>query len=132
MRKLTCIDDFRMALGAFLVLGSLFSGCAINMAMIDVSKGESMAIRTEPMIRHYFTLNDESDAKWEVKSDDPDAEVTQERVRAGISKVRIRIHRGFDGPATVNCRLVEEKDRAVRREFNLMFYKDIGDRAFWK
>ena len=89
-------------------------------------------VKAESGDRFYLTLAEEpaSGARWSATSDDRDVTVAVNH-RLGQAKVEIRVHRGFDGPATVSfsCR---QKSGEPPKGFSVVLYKRTGDVAFWE
>ena len=78
--------------------------------------------------------------RWDFTCDDADVEVTVDHEaperggegRAlGTAEVRIRIHRGYDGPTTVRF-FYKSRGKPAEREFTITLYRRIGDYAFWE
>lgn len=89
-------------------------------------------VKAESGDRFYLTLVEDSvvGARWSAKSNDRDVTVEVAH-RPGKAKVEIRVHRGFDGPATVSftCR---QKSGDSPPGFSVVLYKRTGDVAFWE
>lgn len=95
--------------------------------------------------RIYFDLEENATTgyMWDYVCNDPDVEVTIDHVAAdtsdgrvgapGLAKVRIRIHRGYDGPSNVHFvyRRPWEKGKPAK-DFDIGLYKRTGDVAFWE
>lgn len=106
----------------------------------------SQVIRVVSGDRLYFELKENASTgfTWDYSCDDSDVEVTidHEGPRTGgascgapgLAKVRIRVHRGYDGPSTINFRLRRpwEKGRKPAKEFTITLFKRTGDVAFWE
>ena len=118
---------------ALIALTCLLAGCHLGMHFISEPM-QSRVINASSGERYYFTLEENSGngAKWSAKCDDPDVEVTVDHSpEDNVAKVRIRIHRGFDGPACVrfSCRT---RVGIPPEGFTISFYKRTGDQAFWE
>ena len=107
------------------------SGCDLGMHWIS-EPGHDQVIRVRSGDRYYLTLEEggPDGARWTAKSDNPDVTVVQDR-EDGKVKVRMWIHRGFDGPASVTftCR---HRSGVPDKSFVISFYKATIDRAFWE
>ena len=126
--------------GVALLAAVLLAGCEGPGYRTVSEPGCSEVIRVVSGDRIYFSL-DEGEAaggSWDFACDDPDVEVTidHEREASGAparAKVRIRIHRGYDGPSTVDFfrrRRGGPPESAGR--FTLSLFKRTGDCAFWE
>ena len=126
--------------GVALLAAVLLAGCEGPGYRTVSEPGCSEVIRVVSGDRIYFSL-DEGEAaggSWDFACDDPDVEVTidHEREASGAparAKVRIRIHRGYDGPSTVRfaCRR-KGGGGAPAKEFVITLYKRTGNVAFWE
>lgn len=89
-------------------------------------------VKAESGDRFYLTLAEDpvSGARWSAESNDRDVTVEVAH-RPGKAKVEIRVHRGFDGPATVSfsCR---QKSGDSPPGFSVVLYRRTGDVAFWE
>ena len=89
-------------------------------------------VKAESGDRFYLTLAEDPvvGTRWSAKSNDRDVTVEVAH-RPGRAKVEIRVHRGFDGPATVSftCR---QKSGDPPPGFSVVLYKRTGDVAFWE
>ena len=106
--------------------------------------GETQVMRVQSGDRWYFTLDEGGpDCRWDCVCDDSDVEVTidheycgdeSDRVSYGRAKVRIRVHRGYDGPSTIRffCRKCRDRKGAPDRPFTICLYRRTGDAAFWE
>lgn len=118
---------------AFLfLLAALLSGCGFGRYWISDPE-QNRVIRVENGDRYYFNLKEpEADGmRWSAKCDDPDVEVLVDH-DDGEADVRIRIHRGFDGPANVIFTLKRPRSREAAKTFTVSCYRKTGDSAFWK
>jgi len=121
------------ALAALLALVALF-GCRIERHLVS-DPGSDQVIRVESGDRFYFDLEERfrEGYRWDFKCDDPDVDVTIDHdVDDGEADVRIRIHRGFDGPTVVRFFCRAAGSRKPVRSFALTLYKYAGDRPFWE
>ena len=115
---------------AFLLAAAALAGCRIERHLL-ARPGESQAVRVESGDRFYFSLAEDEDCRWDFTCDDPDVEVRIDH-DDGEASVRIRIHRGYDGPSTVRffCRRPDRKEPV--RTFAISLFKRPGDHAFWE
>ncbi len=122
---------------------ALFSGCNMLWRRILPDPERNQVVRVEKGERLYFDLEEDVDAgyRWDFTCDDPDVQVTVDHeapedgdgaVRAlGTAEVRIRIHRGYDGPSTVRF-VYKCPGKPAEKEFTLSLFRRTGDAAFWK
>ena len=122
---------------------ALLSGCNMLWRRILPDPDKNQVVRVEKGERLYFDLAEDVVAgrRWDVTCDDKDVEVTidheepgrpKEKGRMlGIASVRIRIHRGYDGPSAVRffCKPV---GKPIEKEFTITLYRRVGDYAFWE
>ena len=107
--------------------------------------GRNEVIRVTSGDRIYFDLNENMSTGygWDYLCSDPDVEVTIDHVPGdapsaaagapGLAKVRIRVHRGYDGPSTVRFMYRRNWEKGPpAREFTITLYKRTGDVAFWE
>lgn len=117
---------------AILLLAAAFAGCRIERHLL-AQPGESQAVRVESGDRFYFTLpeDDATESRWDFTCDDADVEVRIDH-DDGEASVRIRIHRGYDGPSTIRffCRRPDRKEPV--KTFVISLFKRPGDHAFWE
>ena len=122
---------------------SLACGCEGIGRRVISDPGKDEVLRVVSGDRIYFTLqeNVSSGLAWDYVCHDPDVEVTIDHERdssddghgtAGRAEVRIRIHRGYDGPSTVRFVLRRSGSRHIAKEFSIGLYKRTGDVAFWE
>ena len=124
---------------------ALACGCeGIGVRVVE-NPGRDEVFRVVSGDRIYFDLEENATTgyMWDYVCDDPDVEVTIDHVSAdtpdcrpgapGLAKVRIRIHRGYDGPSNVHFvyRRPWEKGRPIK-DFDIGLYKRTGDVAFWE
>ena len=124
---------------------ALACGCeGIGVHTVE-NPGRDQVLRVVSGDRIYFDLEENATTgyMWDYVCNDPDVEVTIDHVAAdasdgrvgapGLAKVRIRIHRGYDGPSNVHFvyRRQWEKGRPAK-DFDIGLYKRTGDVAFWK
>ena len=106
--------------------------CAADNQVVRVEKGE----------RLYFDLEEDVDAgsRWDFTCDDKDVEVTidhkapgtrEEGQASDAAAVRIRIHRGYDGPTAIRF-FRKKRGEPIEKEFTITLYRRIGDYAFWE
>ena len=124
---------------------ALACGCEGIGVRIVAEPGKNQVIRVTSGDRLYFDLEENATTGycWDYKCDDPDVEVTIDHAEpeqrdvcvgaAGLAKVRIRIHRGYDGPSTVRFVYRRRWEKSPpAREFTITLYKRTGDVAFWE
>ena len=122
---------------------ALLSGCNMLWRRILPDPEKNQVVRVEKGERLYFDLEEDVDAgyRWDFTCDDKDVEVTMdheapdgnnEKGRAlGTADVRIRIHRGYDGPSTVHF-FYKCAGKPIEKEFTISLFRRTGDFAFWK
>jgi len=124
---------------------ALVCGCeGIGIRVID-DPGKDEVLRVVSGDRIYFDLEENASAGyvWDYVCTDPDVEVTIDHVDAdaaggrmnapGFAKVRIRIHRGYDGPSIVHFRYRRSEGKGPpAKHFDIGLYKRTGDVAFWE
>ena len=140
------VSGFRFQVsGIFGVLASLLllvSGCNMVWRKILPDPGKNQVVRVEKGERMYFDIEEDSDAgyEWDFTCDDKDVEVTLDHQAPdgggsgrglGTAEVRIRIHRGYDGPSAVRF-FYKGRGKSVEKQFTLTLYRRIGDYAFWE
>ena len=114
----------------FLLAAAALAGCRIERHLL-ARPGESQAVRVESGDRFYFSLSEDEDCRWDFTSDDPDVEVRIDH-DDGEASVRIRIHRGYDGPSTVRFYYRRPGRKEPVRTFAISLFKRPGDYAFWE
>lgn len=131
--------------GIFGVLASLLllvSGCNMLWRRILPDPEKNQVVRVEKGERLYFDLEEDVDAgyRWDFTCDDKDVEVTMDHEspegggegrELGTAEVRIRIHRGYDGPSAVHF-FYKCAGKPVEKEFTISLFRRTGDFAFWK
>ena len=115
---------------AFASLAALAAGCRIERHLL-ASPGQNQALRVESGDRYYFSLDEDGDDRWDYVCDDPDVMVTVDHEPQKAS-VRIRIHRGYDGPSTVRFICRRPGEREPVRKFTVTLFKRPGDYACWE
>ena len=117
---------------AWVLALALVAACQFVDRRVVSEPGRNEIIRVESGERLYFNLKEEDGRVWDCRSDDKDAEVSIERGQ-GTARVRVRIHRGFDGPATLrfSCRRNGEKAEGPE-SFTVALFRRTGAAAFWK
>ncbi|MBO5751437.1 MAG: hypothetical protein J6R80_03435 [Kiritimatiellae bacterium] len=126
-------------------LAALVCGCEGIGYRVVANPGENQVMRVVSGDRIYFSLPEirESGYIWDYTSDDSDVSVTIDRDESlnrdkSLSSsleanVRIRVHRGYDGPSTVNFFLRHKSGKeSPIKEFTITLYKRTGDVAFWE
>ena len=130
------------AFGALAISLALQSGCNMVWRRILPDPEKNQVVRVEKGERLYFDLEEDVDAGslWDFICDDSDVEVTIDHETPGTRKegqtldeaaVRIRIHRGYDGPTTIRF-FRKKRGEPVEQEFTITLYRRIGDYAFWE
>ena len=120
----------------------LLAGCNMVWRKILFDPEQNQVLRVEKGERIYFDLNEDVDAgyRWDFTCDDDDVEVTIDHEapdgggggRAlGTADVRIRVHRGYDGPTTIRF-FCKRRGKPIEKEFTITLYRRIGDYAFWE
>lgn len=128
--KLGLRERLSAALSLFVALA--LGGCAMWRDPLTIDY-RSRAIRVQPMDRLSFDLEAAKGCEWIAVSDDLDVEVRLDAEADGVTYAcHIRVFRGFDGPAHLRFRELDKRTFEEKRNFVLMLYKDVSDRAFWK
>lgn len=128
---------------AAVVLSAALTGCASGMRFSSVRPGVNQALRVTSGDRIFFEMKENASTgfRWYYTCDDPDVEVSMDRVppaKRGVNgapgsvRVKIHIHRGYDGPSAVTFVLKRPSSGQVAERFTLTFFKRTGDAAFWK
>ena len=131
---------FRSSL-ALLAL-TMFAGCNMVWRRILPDPEKNQVVRVEKGERLYFDLKEDVDTgnRWDFTCDDKDVEVTIDHATPGsreegqamdAAAVRIRIHRGYDGPTAIRF-FRKRKGAPIEKEFTITLYRRIGDYAFWE
>ena len=121
---------------------ALLSGCNMVWRKILPNPEKNQVVRVEKGERLYFDLEEDVDAgyRWDFTCDDADVEVTidheppaggGEGRELGTAEVRIRVHRGYDGPTTIRF-FYKSRGKPVEKSFTITLYRRIGDYAFWE
>ena len=122
---------------------ALLAGCKMVWRKILSNPDKNQVVRVEKGERLYFDLEEDVDAgrRWDFSCDDRDVEVTIDHEEPGrpgekgrtlgSASVRIRIHRGYDGPSTVRF-FYKSVGKPIEKEFTITLYRRIGDYAFWE
>ena len=124
---------------------ALSCGCEGIGRRVVCDPGKSQVIRVVSGDRLYFDLKENvtTGFAWDCECDDSDVEVTIDHEAAdnadgrcgapGVAKVRIRVHRGYDGPSTLRFVYRRQWEKgAPAREFTITLFKRTGDVAFWE
>ena len=141
MTVLSSVFRLKSSCLALLALAFL-AGCNMVWRKILPDPEKNQVVRVEKGERLYFDLEEDVDAgyRWDFACDDKDVEVTLvhqapdgggEGRELGTAEVRIRIHRGYDGPSTVRF-FYKSRGKPVAKEFTITLYRRIGDYAFWE
>jgi len=118
-------------------LVALLAGCAFGHRFWAVKPGVDQVLRVQSGDRVYFEMEEgAADCTWDFTCDDPDVTVAIEHERgdgaaAGIAKVMIRVHRGYDGPSTVTF-VQRQRGKATDKGFTVTLFRRTGDAAFWR
>ena len=121
---------------------ALLAGCNMLWRRILPDPEKNQVVRVEKGERLYFDLEEDVDAgyRWDFTCDDADVEVAMDHEppeggnegrELGTAAVRIRIHRGYDGPSTVRF-FYKCAGKAIEKEFTISLFRRTGDFAFWK
>ena len=121
---------------------ALLAGCNMVWRKILPNPDKNQVVRVEKGERLYFDLEEDVDAgyAWDFTCDDADVEVTLDHEppdgggkgrELGTAEVRIRIHRGYDGPSAVRF-FYKAVGKPIRKEFTITLYRCVGDYAFWE
>lgn len=123
-----------MARLLFAVVLALACGCEGIGRRVISNPGRDEVLRVVSGDRIYFGLEENAAAgySWDYVCSDPDVEVTIDHVD-DHAEVRIRIHRGYDGPSTVHFKYRRPGERGPSsKDFDIGLYKRTGDVAFWE
>lgn len=120
----------RQGLGLAALLFALL-GCDLGIHRLS-GPLEDRVVCAESGDRFYLCLDEPGidSPRWTAVCDDGDVDVSIDH-RKDTVKAEIRVHRGFDGPATVTFRRRPVRGVAAK-EFVVMLYKRTGDAAFWE
>lgn len=131
-----------MARLLFAAVLALACGCEGIGRRVLSNPGRDEVLRVVSGDRIYFDLEEDSagGCAWDYACDDPDVEVTIDHVAAdgrrgapGRAEVRIRIHRGYDGPSTVHFKYSRPGAKGPSaKDFDIGLYRRTGDVAFWE
>ena len=138
MSSVSSLKSFGLAFAAL----ALLSGCNMVWRRILPDPEKNQVVRVEKGERLYFDLQEDVDAgyRWDFTCDDRDVEVTLDHEppsgggagrELGTAEVRIRVHRGYDGPTTIRF-FYKSRGKPVEKSFTITLYRRIGDYAFWK
>lgn len=131
----------------FACLAFFLAGCQFCDRRIIENPEAGAVIRVINGDRYYFDLeeNQTTGYSWYASCDDADVEVTMDHESAeptedgetlcgapGKVAVRLRVRRGFDGPATIRFFYKRPWEETPIKSFNIVFYRRTGDAAFWK
>lgn len=120
----------RLAIAAAVVIAAV-AGCDFGRHTL-VNSTEDRIVRAESGDRFFLELDEGGveSKRWTAKSSDPDVTVSLKH-RDGKAAVEMRVHRGFDGPATVTF-TCKQRSGEPPKDFAIVLYKRTGDAAFWK
>ena len=130
------------SLGLVFLSLALLAGCNMVWRRILSNPDKNQVVRVEKGERLYFDLEEDVDAgyRWDFTCDDKDVEVTMDHEppggggrgrELGTAEVRIRIHRGYDGPSAIRF-FYKPAGKPIEKEFTITLYRRIGDYAFWE
>ena len=133
---------------AVLAIASLLAlacGCEGIGYRVVSEPGKDEVIRVVSGDRIYFDIEENATTgyEWDFVCDDKDVDVTIDHVAAdasagrvgapGRAEVRIRIHRGYDGPSAVTfMKRAQNGAPTADGRFTVTLYKRTGDTALWK
>ena len=131
----------RVFLGVLLAVA--LSGCAHGLRFSAITPGVNQAVCVASGDSLFFEMreNRSSGYRWDYVCDDPDVEVSMEHVppgkrdvngASGSVRVKIHIHRGYDGPSAVTFTLKRPNSGRVAERFTVTFFRRTGDAAFWE
>ena len=132
------LKSFGLAFAALV----LIAGCNMVWRKILPDPEKNQVVRVEKGERLYFDLEEDVDAgyRWDFSCDDRDVEVTMDHKapdgggegrELGTAEVRIRIHRGYDGPSAIRF-VYGSRGSPAKKSFTITLYRRIGDYAFWE
>lgn len=131
-------------LAIFAIASCLLLGCNIVWRRVLANPDRDQVIRVESGERIYFDLEENASTGylWDFVCDDPDVEVTIDHEPGesgagvvgapGHADVRLRIHRGYDGPSTIRFRYRRPWEAKPAKEFTISLFRRTGDCAFWE
>ena len=123
---------------------AFLSGCNMVWRRILPDPEKNQVIRVEKGERIYFDLeeNGTTGYQWDFTCADPDVEVTIDHCgpsaedglvgKPGRAEVRIRIHRGYDGPSDICFRYKRSWEKEPIKKFTISLFRRTGDCAFWE
>ena len=116
---------------AALCLVVTLGGCDFGQHWLAAADGDQV-VRASSGDRFYLTLETDplQGDRWSATCDDSDVTVSLDR-REEKTKAEIRVHRGFDGPATVTFTRRRNHETQPKR-FSVVLYRRTGDVAFWE
>lgn len=122
----------------------MFVGCDFQTRRVleDGAVDRVLRVRSGDRLAFAMEENATTGYLWQWLCDDGDVEVSVRHVAGdaagglvgapGKAQVEIRVHRGFDGPATVRFRYRRSWEKGAAKEFTVLLYRETGDRAFWR
>lgn len=122
----------RVFLIAWLALG--LGGCSLGRYWVS-DPAQDRILRVEQGDRYYFSLEEPADSacRWSATSNDKDVEVLVDHdADDEEADVRIRIHRGFDGPAEVTFRYGRKSGEPEKIFVISCFRTTWNNDSFWK
>ncbi len=145
---LDMVDSLLLAPAVLLLLFTL-TGCQFCDRISLGDAAENQVLRVMSGDRYYLTLEENMTTgySWHYACDNDDVEVRidhegPEETRSpdgeilcgapGKAEIRIRVLRGFDGPATVRFFYQRPWEKEPVKSFTIGLYKRTGDAAFWK
>ena len=117
------------------------TGCAFERHYVK-DAGVNQVLQVQSGDRWYMDLEENASTgyQWSGDCDDKDVEVKIAHLPAeselvgapGKASVEVCVHRGFDGPSSVNFEYRRPWEKAPLRSFSLQLFKRTGDEGFWK
>lgn len=108
------------------------SGCSVERHNL---KGMpcNRVVRVESGDRLFFDMSEPAarGARWSATCSDSDVDVTLRHVKDRV-QVEIRIHRGYDGPSSIDFAYSERGEARPAHGFSVTLFKRTGDVAFWE
>ena len=123
-----------------LLVAAAVSGCAHGLRFSAITPGVNQAVRVASGDSIFFEMEENATAGllWDFTCDDPDVEVSMDHAPSGESgalgsvRVKMHIHRGYDGPSVVTFALKRSGAAPAEKRFTVTLFKRVGDAAFWE
>ena len=133
-------EGFKGSAVCALLVAAAVSGCAHGLRFSAVTPGVNQAVRVASGDSIFFEMDEDSPAgfRWDFVCDDPDVEVSIEHVQpggggaSGSARVRMHVHRGYDGPSAVTFTLKRPGAARAAKRFTVTLFRRTGDAAFWE